>query len=192
MTALGPALAANVRRRRDAAGLSLAELADAAGIAKGSVAAIEGGRANPTVETISALARALGCTPGDLLTDTPDPMLVEVRATQALEPVGAVDGRVLQRFTPTGPVEVYEIVLPEPGTRRSEPHPRGVYEHVWVAQGAITLGRLDDPHHLSTGDYVCFAGWHEHVYETTEAPARLLMLLSYVRSVPVLAHRSLT
>lgn len=125
------------------------------------------------------------------MSDTPDPMLVERRATGQLERIGAVDGRLLQRFTPTGPVEVYEIVLAERGTRRSSPHPRGVYEHVWVAQGKILLGPPDDPLDLAAGDYVCFAGWHEHIYRPTERPVKMLMLLSYVRpvpEVPVLRH----
>jgi transcriptional regulator with XRE-family HTH domain len=182
------ALAANVRRRREAAGLSLAQLAELAGIAKGTVFAIEAGEANPTVDTVYALAAALGCPMVELLADTPDPMLVEVRGSGRKERIGALNGRRLQRFTPTGPVEVIEVSLTTTATTRSRPHAHGVYEHVWVAGGRIRLGPTNDPFELDAGDYVCFPGWHEHAYRPLEPPVQLLMLLSYVRSVPALAH----
>lgn len=190
---LGTALAANVRRRRDAAGLSLAQLAALAGTAKGTVVAIEAGRANPTVDTVYALAAALGCQMADLLAGAPDPMLTEVRAGGEARRFGAVDARLLQRFAPTGPVEVFEVRLPDRVTRRSPPHAQGVYEHVWVAEGRVRVGPADAPFDLDPGDYVCFAGWQQHHYRARDAPARLLMLLSYVRpaaEVPVLRHLS--
>jgi transcriptional regulator with XRE-family HTH domain len=185
------ALAANLRQRRDAAGLSLAELADLAGIAKGTVAAIEGGQANPTVDTVYALATALGCSMPDLLAGAPDPMLVEHRGPGTLERVGALDVRLLQRFTPNGPVEVYEASLANRRPRSSEPHARGVYEHVWVIAGRVELGPSEDPYELGPGDYVCFAGWREHHYRAIDPEVRMLLMLSYSRplpEVPVLRH----
>lgn len=190
---LGTALAANVRRRRDAAGLSLAQLAELAGTAKGTVVAIEAGRANPTVDTVYALAAALGCQMADLLAGAPDPMLTEVRGGGETQRFGAVDARLLQRFAPTGPVEVFEVPLRDRTTRPSPPHAQGVYEHVWVAAGRVRVGPADTPIDLDAGDYVCFAGWQPHQYRALKAPARLLMLLSYVRpaaEVPVLRHLS--
>lgn len=185
------ALAANLRHRRDAAGFSLAELADLAGIAKGTVAAIEGGQANPTVETVYALAAALGCSMSDLLSGSPDPMLMERRGPGRLERLGALDVRLLHRFTPSGPVEVYEAALDSTELRRSEPHARGVYEHVWVVAGSVQLGPTEAPFHLGAGDYVCFPGWLEHHYRAYEVPVRMLLMLSYARpvpEVPVLRH----
>jgi transcriptional regulator with XRE-family HTH domain len=191
--ALGPALAANARRRREAAGLSLAQLAEQAGIAKGTVSAIEAGEANPTVDTVYALAAALGCPMADLLAGAPDPMLVEVRGGGPPRRIGALEGRLLQRFAPTGPVEVIEVTLTDRATTRSRPHAHGVYEHVWVADGRIELGPADDPFELEAGNYVCFPGWQEHAYRPLAPPVRLLMLLSYVRALPdALAHGDLT
>jgi quercetin dioxygenase-like cupin family protein len=71
---------------------------------------------------------------------------------------------------------------------RSHPHAHGVYEHVWVADGRVRLGPDQDPFDLEAGDYVCFPGWHEHTYRPLAPPVRLLMLLSYARAVPALAH----
>jgi transcriptional regulator with XRE-family HTH domain len=191
--AVGGALAANLRRRRDAAGLSLVELAELAGTAKGTVSAIEAGQANPTVDTVYALAAALGCTMADLLVDSPDPMVVEVRSSAPRERIGEFDGRLLQRFAPTGPVEIYEIAIADRKLRRSRPHAHGVYEHIWVAAGRIRLGPVGETFDLDAGDYVCFPGWHHHEYRALARPTRLLMLLSYARTVPevpVLRHRA--
>jgi transcriptional regulator with XRE-family HTH domain len=190
---VGGTLAGNLKRRRQAAALSHAELAELAGIAKGTVSAIESGEANPTVDTIYALAAALGCPMADLLTDAPDPMLVERPAADETVKIGALSGQLLQRFTPTGPVEVFEIRLDGSRMRRSQPHATGVYEHVWVAKGRVELGPSDAPFELGQGDYVCFAGWCEHHYKALEPPVVLLMLLSFARSVPtvpVLRHLS--
>jgi transcriptional regulator with XRE-family HTH domain len=188
---IGGALAANLRQRREAGGLSLSELAELAGVAKGTVAAIEGGRSNPTLETVYALAAAFGCSMAELLSGSPDPMLVHRHGPGAGRRLGALDVRLLQRFTPTGPVEVYEGALAGRRTRRSAAHSRGVYEHIWVIEGRAEIGPSGGPYELGPGDYVCFEGWHEHHYRALEPPVRLLMMLSYVRPVPeqpVLRH----
>src|SRR5687768_560774 len=53
------AVAANVRTLRQQADLTLAELASAAGLGKSTLAQLESGRANPSVETLWAIAAAL-------------------------------------------------------------------------------------------------------------------------------------
>src|SRR3954453_13371175 len=101
------ALAANVRRLRGAARVSLSELARATGVGKATLSAIENGRGNPTVETLAALADALGVPVVDLLA-APRPAPVTVvragrgeRVGDGVERLGRVaDGRgELQRAT---------------------------------------------------------------------------------------------
>src|SRR3954469_9486382 len=81
------ALAANVRRLRVAARISLSELARATGVGKATLSAIENGRGNPTVETLAALAGALGVPVVDLL-DMPAPAPVTVVRAGRGEPAG--------------------------------------------------------------------------------------------------------
>ncbi len=54
-------IAAALRRERTRAGLSLSELAKRAGIAKSTLSQLEGAGGNPGMETLWALAVALGC-----------------------------------------------------------------------------------------------------------------------------------
>ena len=58
-----------LRAARHERGLSLAALADAAGIGKGSLSEIENGARNPTLSTLYALAGTLGVPLATLLAD---------------------------------------------------------------------------------------------------------------------------
>ncbi len=60
-------LGANVRRARQRAGLTQAELAQRASWAQPAISLVEAGQANPTVHTLQQLADALGCPLADLL-----------------------------------------------------------------------------------------------------------------------------
>ena len=65
------ALRKNVRRLRKERGLSQAQLAEAVGVAQQAIGLIELARANPTLLTLEALAKALKTTVADLLTKLP-------------------------------------------------------------------------------------------------------------------------
>src|SRR5215469_16561897 len=88
----------NLRRHRRAAGMSLAELATAAGIGKSTLHALELGDGNPTLSTLWALATALGIPLGELLDDQPAPTVV-VRAGEGARVDGtSVHARLLHRL----------------------------------------------------------------------------------------------
>jgi len=53
-------IAAAIRRERELAQISLSALAAKAGLAKSTLSQLEGGKGNPNVETLWALATALG------------------------------------------------------------------------------------------------------------------------------------
>lgn len=57
-----------LRERREAAGLSLADLAEMIGVQKSSLRRLEvSPTANPTISTVRAIAAALGCSVADLV-----------------------------------------------------------------------------------------------------------------------------
>jgi transcriptional regulator with XRE-family HTH domain len=57
----------NLRRARQAAGLSQESLADAADLHRNTIPALENDQSEPRLSTILALARALGIEPMELL-----------------------------------------------------------------------------------------------------------------------------
>lgn len=69
-----------VRRRREALGLTLEGLAERAELTPNYIGTIENGKRDPSISTITAIAKGLDLAPGELLGEIPElsPMLVEV------------------------------------------------------------------------------------------------------------------
>src|SRR5207248_9570336 len=75
---VGEVIAANLRRLRTARRMSLATLATRADVAKATLANLEQGRGNPTIETLWSLALGLGVAFSDLLEDRRETTTVAV------------------------------------------------------------------------------------------------------------------
>ena len=56
-----------IRRRREALGLTLEQLAERAGLSPNYVGTVENGRRDPSLSTVYALAKGLRVPPGELL-----------------------------------------------------------------------------------------------------------------------------
>jgi transcriptional regulator with XRE-family HTH domain len=171
-------VAANIRLLRHQAGLTLAELASRAGVGKSTLAQLESGRANPSVETLWAVAAALEV-PFARLVDEQRPALRVVRAAdvpvvRSAETPGWA-GRSLAFNSRRGTFEIYALDL-EPGTtRHAESHQTGVVEYVLVVTGRMRAGPQSDPVEVSAGDLLTFAGDVPHLYEALEATHCLLV-----------------
>src|SRR4026208_2575561 len=76
-------IAAPPRRERERHGISLAELARRAGVAKSTLSQLESGVGNPSVETLWALGVALGV-PFSRLVDQPRPVVRVIRSGEGL------------------------------------------------------------------------------------------------------------
>src|ERR1700757_5491166 len=108
---VGEVIAANLRRLRPPRRMSLAPLASRADVAKATLANLEQGRGNPTIETLWSLAIALGVPFSDLLEDRTETTTAVVRAQQGTRahgstPGGQLDLRLLDRIERGGLVEV--------------------------------------------------------------------------------------
>src|SRR5579859_1543284 len=79
---VGEVIAANLHRLRTARRMSLATLAARADVAKATLANLEQGRGNPTIETLWSLALGLGVAFSDLLEDQRETSTMLVRAQQ--------------------------------------------------------------------------------------------------------------
>jgi len=172
-------VAANVRGLREAAGLSLSELARRAGISKGALSQLEAAQANPTVETLWALAQALEVPFGDLTAEPASPAVSVTRADEGEWIAGSpISSRLLHRLAAPGVLEVHQIRV-EPGPPRcSAAHPPGLTEHVVVHQGRMRVGPSEQPVVLEAGDAATYVADCPHVYEALE-PTTGLILMSY-------------
>jgi transcriptional regulator with XRE-family HTH domain len=177
----------NLRRLRTLDGRSLSDLARASGVAKATLSALEGGRGNPTLETLSALAAALQVPMGDLITAAdPEPVTVVRNDEGTNIPGTANDLRLIARFTPGGTVEVYEAQWPKRSTRNAGGHGPGTREHVFITRGGLRVGPLGREVGLAGGDYATFAADEPHIYEA-RAGTRALLLMQWAPGVQAAA-----
>ncbi len=175
------AVAANARALRLDAGLTLADLAAQAGLGKSTLAQIESGKANPSVETLWALAAALRV-PFARLVEEAHPALQVVRkrdvAPMHSDEAAGWTGRLLAAAHRRGTFDLYLLDLEAGGARHAEPHHSGVIEHLVVVEGRMRAGPQSGPVELEAGDLVTFSADVPHVYEAIDS-THAVLLMSY-------------
>jgi transcriptional regulator with XRE-family HTH domain len=163
------AVAANLRRLRAERGVSTVALARDSGVARATLAQLEAGRGNPTLETLYALANTLGVGLAEVIAAPAVEEVEVVRANEGAPVAGAaVRARLVARLSPRGRLELYDFAL-RPGRRqRSEAHPPGVVEHLLLHAGRARVGPESAPVELGPRDYARYAANVPHVYEALE------------------------
>ncbi|MBA8823479.1 transcriptional regulator with XRE-family HTH domain [Saccharopolyspora lacisalsi] len=170
-----------LRRERDRAGISLSELAKRAGVAKSTLSQLESGSGNPSVETLWALAVALGI-PFTRLVESPTPHVRVIRSGQAafVRSERSPFAAALLSSCPAGARrDLYTMAL-DPGTpRHAAAHISGTVEHVLVTAGRMRAGPEEDPVEVEPGDYVSFSGDVAHCYEALESGTTAVLVMEH-------------
>lgn len=175
-------IARTLRREREAAALSVSELARRAGVSKATVSQLESGAGNPSVETLWALGVALDV-PFAVFVDPPTtgPTLIRVEDLAGVPSAAAAYSATLLAASPPGARRDLYLIRAEPGdARRSDPHHPGTIEHVVLLSGRATVGPVDEPVQLNPGDYLTYPGDAPHVFDAT-APGTRAVLISELR-----------
>lgn len=175
-------IARTLRREREAAGISVSELARRAGISKATVSQLESGAGNPSVETLWALGVALGV-PFAVLVDQQSNAPTLIRADEHAgvpSSASAYSATLLSASPPGARRDVY-LIQAEPGDpRRSDPHHSGTTEHVILVSGQAHIGPVGEAVLLNPGDYLSYAGDAPHVFEAV-VPGTSAVLISELR-----------
>ncbi len=182
MQDLNAIVAANVKRLRAREGLTLGALAAHSGVGKATLSRLETASGNPTVETLYALADALGVSLGELVSE-PSAGALHLRAGDAPVVPGPLRAKVLDRIHGVGFSELLTFSLRAGQRREAEPHAAGVEEHIVATHGRLTVGPLSAPVTLEPGDLLVFAADVPHVYEAGAEEARGVALMTYPRRV---------
>jgi DNA-binding XRE family transcriptional regulator len=170
-------LASNLRRMRVARHLSLSQLARATGASKATLSSIERARCNPTVDTLAGLAAALGVSLRELLEQPPPGEVRVMRAAQRRpEPGAAVSRLTLGGLAPPASGSVVELVLQPRRLDERAPEADGTRAHVYVLEGQLIAGPVEQITELSAGDYLSFGSDVPHVYESGRQRARALVV----------------
>jgi XRE family transcriptional regulator, regulator of sulfur utilization len=168
--------------------MTLSALAEQAGVAKSTVSLIERGQGNPSIDTVWALARALGVPFTSLFHDEPpDDDVSVVREDDgsviAVEDAGLeADGLIVRHMlTRTGGalIEIYTLALDEGAVRHAEAHVAGLFEHITIAAGKVEITTDSFTEVLGQGDLISFRADRPHTYRALKGPVRLVSVHEY-------------
>jgi transcriptional regulator with XRE-family HTH domain len=175
-------IATAIRRERERHGVSLTELARRAGIAKSTLSQLEAGSGNPSVETLWALAVALGV-PFSRLVDPPTAPVHVLRAGEGIA-IGSEHAPftgTLLAACPPGARRDLHVITAEPGPARDAgSHIPGTVEHMLVTAGRWRTGPTGEQVELGVGDYARFPGDRPHTYEALSPGSAAVLVMEYV------------
>jgi XRE family transcriptional regulator, regulator of sulfur utilization len=144
-----------VRALRQARGMSLSELARRAALGKATLSGLEAGTRNPTLDTLHAIAAALGL-PITALVATGGPARLRGSAVEIEVVRTFADDRVTY--------ELCRMRIPAGSSQQSPPHHAGVTEHAMVFAGVLEAGPVDAPVRAAAGEHADWAADVRHGY----------------------------
>ncbi|MEE8508779.1 MAG: XRE family transcriptional regulator [Myxococcota bacterium] len=161
-------LASNVRRLRQARGLSQQRIAQLSGIPRPTWASLESGGANPTLSVLSRTAVALQVSIEELI-GAP-------RTAARLLRAGEVRERKRQGATlrpllpePIPGLDISRMELTPGGQLVGVPHTPGTREYLTCERGRIELVASGERWTLEPGDALVFRGDQRHTYRNLDA-----------------------
>ncbi|MFG2298357.1 helix-turn-helix domain-containing protein [Streptomyces sp. NPDC048603] len=169
-----------LRDLREARRMSLSELARRSAVGKGTLSELEGGRRNPTLETLYALTTALGVPLSSVLhaaaPQLPAPLPEEISGQ-------AVDAVLTERFEdPAAVTETYRIRIRAGSTQESAAHAPGTTEHIIVLTGHARVGPAHAPGPVvGPGAHASWPADVPHVYEAAEEDVEALLVVRHPR-----------
>lgn len=183
-------IARNLRRWRMTREMTLSALAEQAGVAKSTVSLIERGQGNPSIDTVWALAAALGVPFASLFHDDPptDDVTV-VRADDSLVAIDQAgletDGLIIRHLlTRTGGalIEIYTLILDEGAVRHAGAHVNGLFEHITISAGIVEISADSFCEVVGEGDLISFRADRPHTYRVIKGPVRFVSVHEYPKA----------
>ena len=167
MTNVASNLAANIRKLREARGLTQQRIATLSNVPRPTWASLESGDANPTIAVLSRVAAALQVSIEELIA-APREQVQFFKAGFGKE--RKREGGALRPLIPeTIPgLEISRIELKAGGQITGVPHTRGTREYLTCERGRIELTAAGETHCLETGDSLVFRGDQRHSYRNPD------------------------
>ncbi|MDD1959708.1 XRE family transcriptional regulator [Pseudomonas sp. 39004] len=170
----------NVRRLRNAAGMSQSALAERSGVSRRMLVAIEAGEKNVSLTTLDLIGEALGVAFSTLIQapEQRDPSRIDELAWAGEHPQSKAV--LLGSSTARREVELWEWTLAPGECYLSEADADGWSEQIYVAEGQLTLVIEDAQHRLQVGQFHVFPSNCRYAYRNDGAVA-----VRFVRNVVI-------
>lgn len=165
----------NLRRLRQAAGLSQAALAEASGISRRMIVAVEGGDANISLSSLDKLAAAMGVRFVDLVRDPARAPSAEINEVtwRGDNPDSTA---VLLGSAPASAEAQMWVWSLGPGERyNAEPDPSGWHEMLFVTEGTLRLELSGIAKDFSVGGFAVYGTDQAYAYANPgDVPVRFV------------------
>jgi len=167
-----------IRERRLAAGLTLVELAELAGLSQPFLSQVENGRARPSMESLYRIASALGTTPQALFAAAPGPGEPTLaRAHDPAVPQIDTDGESLRRLLLPGDVPFHVVELVGLSVEYRDPWQHEGLEAIYVLTGPVEVEIGGQVTELATGDFLSYPAHLPHRYRSHLGSAAKVLLI---------------
>ncbi|AWS46345.1 helix-turn-helix domain-containing protein [Streptosporangium sp. 'caverna'] len=181
------AVANNVRAQRAHRQMTLDELAARSGVSRGMLVQVEQGRTNPSINTLTRIADALGVTVARIVDVSDTPVVRVVHSTDVVVfPHGAAStARLLAGTDAPAILELWDWRLAPGDHHDGDAHPPGTREMLTVLEGRLTLSVYGGSHVVETDDAVVFSADRPHKYANEgDVPLRFMMVVTEPRETP--------
>ncbi len=164
----GQNIAKNIIGLRQRKGLSQNSLAKVSGTTRASIALLESGSGNPTLEILLKLSQALSISIDELIS-SPKAECKLIRSKDVPVDRKSKNGVVLRKLLPDKipSTEMDELQLESGATMTGSPHVEGTKEYFTCISGQISIGVLGEIFHLEKGDVLAFPGDKPHSYRNS-------------------------
>ena len=160
-----------LKQIRNDVGWSLSRAADETGVSKAMLGQIERNESSPTISTLWKIAtgfhKPLSVFVNDALI-TKDDECVRSTHISFTHHKHDLKARILFPFDPRFGFELFSIKLDPDQTHKSEPHDKGVIEHITVIKGNMEVKLNGEWKKLAEGDVLRFKADQPHEYRNTD------------------------
>ena len=159
-------IAKNLTGVRNRKGLSQAQLAKIADVKRTTIAAIESGSSNPTLEILLKLGQGLQISIDELIS-SPRAECKLIKAQDVPVDRRSKSGVQLRKLLPDKipATELDELNLEPDAILTGTPHIEGTREYFTCIKGEFLIGVLGETYHLQKGDVLSFPGDKPHSYK---------------------------
>ena len=176
-----PQIAHTLSAERKRLGLSIAEVARQANIAKSTLSQLENGVGNPSIETLWSICLVLDIQVSRLL-EPPRQAVKIIRCGDGVTVTSSnkhYHATLLSACPPNVQRDIYWIDVSPGEVHFSEPHHPGVVEHVLITKGKARLGLVSDNYELNEGDYISYPGDLPHMFEALQDGTTDMLISEY-------------